>query len=90
MPPGQSRGQQISKRSIRLLGHPTSVSLEDAFWTALNEIALAQGRTVTALIADVDRARDGEGGQNLSSLLRVYALTWYQQQSVKGDTAPNP
>jgi len=75
-----STGPQISKRSIRLLGHPTSVSLEDAFWQALAEIAAAQGRTVTALIADIDRTRSGEKDKNLSSLLRVYALQWYQQQ----------
>lgn len=60
----------IRKRSIRIAGHPTSVSLEQAFWDALKLIARARQCTVTALIAEVDRGRRG----NLSSAVRVFTL----------------
>jgi hypothetical protein len=33
----------VIKRSIIIDGHKTSVSLEDAFWSGLKEIAQAQG-----------------------------------------------
>jgi hypothetical protein len=34
----------VTKRSIVIAGHKTSVSLEDAFWTGLKEIAIAAAR----------------------------------------------
>ena len=40
----------VTKRSIQLDGRRTSVSLEDAFWTALKEIAHFQGVTVQPMI----------------------------------------
>ena len=60
----------LRKRSVVIAGHRTSVSLEEAFWTALKRIAAAEGRSVAQLIAAVDAERTG----NLSSALRVYAL----------------
>ncbi|CAK0776432.1 Ribbon-helix-helix domain-containing protein [uncultured Gammaproteobacteria bacterium] len=60
----------IRKRSVRIAGHPTSVSLEPAFWDALKDIAQGRGCTVTALIAEVDRSQRG----NLSSAVRVFVL----------------
>jgi predicted DNA-binding ribbon-helix-helix protein len=60
----------IAKRSVAIDGHHTSVSLEQAFWEALREIAVAEGRTVNGLIAEIDRARRG----NLSSSIRVFIL----------------
>jgi predicted DNA-binding ribbon-helix-helix protein len=68
---------RIIKRSVRIQGHQTSVSLETAFWSALQDIAVEQGRPLSALIADVDNQRTARAGGNLSSLLRVYALRHY-------------
>lgn len=62
----------MKKISITILGHRTSVSLEDEFYAALNRIAARMGKTVAEIIGDVDRAR--AGGQNLSSALRVFIL----------------
>lgn len=59
------------KRSFRIAGHATSLSLEDAFWRALREIADADGRSVASLVAEIDR---GRGGSNLSSAVRVFVL----------------
>ena len=60
----------LSRRSVVIDGHRTSVSIEPEFWAALAEIAKARGRSVNALIAEIDRARDG----NLSSAVRVFVL----------------
>jgi predicted DNA-binding ribbon-helix-helix protein len=70
---------RILKRSVRIQSHQTSVSMENAFWQALQAIAQAQGRPLSSLIADVDAQRTVQAGGNLSSLLRVYALRYYQQ-----------
>jgi len=61
---------EIVKRSLRIAGHPTSVSLEHEFWDALKDIAQAQKRSVADLVTEVDETRTG----GLSSALRVYVL----------------
>ena len=58
------------KRSVRIAGHPTSVSLEPEFWDALKSIALARSISINQLITEIDAARR----TNLSSALRVYVL----------------
>jgi predicted DNA-binding ribbon-helix-helix protein len=68
-PPAQS--VRVIKHSIVIAGHRTSISLEEAFWRALKEIAAKDGVSLAALVAQVD-ARRGEA--NLSSALRVFAL----------------
>ena len=45
---------RISKRSIIIAGHKTSVSLVDEFWDSLKEIAKERGMTLGALIAAID------------------------------------
>lgn len=66
------KGNQIRKRSVMVAGHATSVSVEDAFWRALADIAKSQDVSVNALITRIDRGR-GDAG-NLSSAVRVYVL----------------
>lgn len=61
----------ITKRSVMIAGHRTSVSLENPFWDALREIAEARGLSVQALIGEIDAGREG---QNLSSAIRVFVL----------------
>ena len=65
-----SHPARLRKRSVTIAGHATSVSLEDAFWQALADIARAHGVSVSGLVADIDRGRDG----NVSSAIRVYVL----------------
>lgn len=62
---------RVVKRSIVISGHRTSVSLEDAFWRALKDIAAHNELSLAALVAKVDASR---GDANLSSALRVFAL----------------
>jgi predicted DNA-binding ribbon-helix-helix protein len=60
----------LKRRSVVIDGHRTSISIEPEFWQALSDIARAQGKKINALIAEIDRARDG----NLSSAIRVFVL----------------
>lgn len=64
------------KRSLTLSGHRTSVSLEQEFWDALNEIADASGKPLSRLIDDIDK-RQGRG-KNLSSALRLFVLAHFR------------
>ena len=57
----------VVKRSVVLAGHNTSVSLEDAFWQGLKDIAMSRRTTLSDLISSIDIGR--ERG-NLSSALR--------------------
>lgn len=61
-----------AKRSLTLRGHRTSVTLETAFWRALQTLAQSEGRSVNALAAEIDAARDPETG--LASAIRVHLL----------------
>ena len=47
----------VVKRSIVIAGHKTSVSLEDAFWTGLKDIAASRNITLSELVALIDSER---------------------------------
>jgi predicted DNA-binding ribbon-helix-helix protein len=67
----------VVKRSIVVAGHKTSVSLEDAFWKGLKEIAGGRNVTLSDLVAAIDSARQ-QG--NLSSAIRLFVLDFYRKQ----------
>jgi predicted DNA-binding ribbon-helix-helix protein len=68
----------VVKRSIVITGHKTSVSLEDAFWSGLKDIAGARNMTLSELVASID----GERRQgNLSSAIRLFVLDHYRSQA---------
>ena len=63
--------QRGGKRSIRVAGHSTSLSLESAFWDELKRIAAHDGVSLNHLVTRVDAER---GDNNLSSALRLFVL----------------
>ena len=65
----------VVKRSIVITGHKTSVSLEDAFWGGLKDIASSRNMTLSELVASIDADRR-QG--NLSSAIRLFVLDHYQ------------
>jgi len=67
----------VSKRSIVIAGHKTSVSLEDVFWNCLKEIAGERGMTLAELVAAIDANRQHA---NLSSAIRLFVLGVYRDQ----------
>ncbi|MBV8776412.1 MAG: ribbon-helix-helix domain-containing protein [Alphaproteobacteria bacterium] len=76
------RTDSVVKRSVRIAGHVTSVSLETAFWQALRQLAAARGVSVNALVAAIDARRHG----NLSSAVRVFVL----ERARDGELTPAP
>lgn len=61
----------LTKRSFTLSGHRTSVALEDEFWAVLEGCAKAEGASLSATVAQIDRDR---GERPLASALRLAAL----------------
>ncbi|MET0631362.1 MAG: ribbon-helix-helix domain-containing protein [Xanthobacteraceae bacterium] len=77
----------VIKRSVVIAGHKTSVSLEDAFWKALKDIAHERDMTSSDLVAAIDSERQ-QG--NLSSAIRLFVLDYYRSQiAVDPAAAPN-
>jgi predicted DNA-binding ribbon-helix-helix protein len=65
----------VVKRSIVVAGHKTSVSLEEAFWKGLKEIASDRHVTLSDLVSMID---SGRLNGNLSSALRLFVLDHYR------------
>lgn len=61
----------MKKRSVKIAGHATSISLEDDFWLELSHIATTRNMSITAIISEIDAQRKEN---NLSSALRVFVL----------------
>lgn len=68
----------VIKRSIVIAGHKTSVSLEDAFWRGLKDIAVSRRMTLSDLVGTIDSERQ-QG--NLSSAIRLFVLDHYQART---------
>jgi len=75
----------VVKRSIVIAGHKTSVSLEDAFWKGLKEIAGGRDMTLSDLVSTIDS--DRRHG-NLSSAIRLFVLDYYRAQ-IPGHQSPD-
>ena len=73
----------VVKRSIRINGHKTSVSIEDAFWTDLKNIAHTQQTTLSELVAKIDVTREG----NLSSAIRLFVLDHFLNEDKRMELA---
>ena len=72
-PPGGFVGPV--KRSITIAGHQTSISLEPAFWTALEDAARSRALPLSALVAQIDALRVAQpSAPNLASALRSWLL----------------
>ncbi len=76
----------VVKRSIVIAGHKTSVSLEDAFWKGLKEIAGGRDMTLSDLVSTIDS--DRRHG-NLSSAIRLFVLDYYRSQ-IPGHQSEQP
>jgi predicted DNA-binding ribbon-helix-helix protein len=68
----------LTKRSISLGGHATSVALEPEFWAVLDGQATLNGLSLAGLIGTIDAQR---GTAPLASALRVWALSQLQNRA---------
>ncbi|MCV0413548.1 MAG: aryl-sulfate sulfotransferase [Brevundimonas sp.] len=66
----------LTKRSVVLAGHATSVALEPEFWEVLDRVAKSRGLSKAGLLAEIDA---GRGRRPLASACRVLALEWARQ-----------
>jgi predicted DNA-binding ribbon-helix-helix protein len=73
------------RQVLTAYSHKTSVSLEDAYWKSLKEIASGRNMTLSSLVTAVDSERPQS---NLSSAIRLFVLDFYRDQlaGVEGAT----
>jgi predicted DNA-binding ribbon-helix-helix protein len=69
----------VVKHSVVIAGHKTSISVEDAFWNSLKEIARDRDTKLYDLVAVIDSKRKHS---NLSSAIRLFVLDHYRRQAV--------
>jgi predicted DNA-binding ribbon-helix-helix protein len=77
----------VVKRSIVIANHKTSVSLEDAFWQGLKDIANDRDVTLSDLVAAIDTERMHG---NLSSAIRLFVLDHYREKTVAAGIESKP
>ncbi|MGA8967934.1 MAG: ribbon-helix-helix domain-containing protein [Pseudolabrys sp.] len=75
----------VAKRSVVVSGHKTSISLEDAFWDQLRQIARTQRLTLSRLVAEIDQSRQHG---NLSSAIRLFVLAYVQENRARESARP--
>lgn len=68
---------QIMKRSFVIAGQKKSISLEEAIWWSLKEIAAYRDVSLVALLAKINSARPQD---SLSSAIRLFVLNFYREQ----------
>ena len=66
------------RQSIRLGGRTTTVTLENAFWLGLKEIAHRRRMKVPDLVREIGAKRQHS---NFSSELRLFVLEFYRKQA---------
>ena len=78
-PPGPATHKNYleypEKWALTIDGRKIGVNLEDAFWHALGDIAVAKGTTRPRLINAINQTLSSA---NLSSVIRVCILAYYQ------------
>ena len=72
----------MQKRSLTVHGHRTSISLEEPFWVALNDIAKVRQQSLASLVQMIDKERD----RGLSSAVRVFILAELRHQLAASTT----
>ena len=65
-----------NKHSLTIARHRTSISLEDDFWDALATLARADGKSIAALVGEIDKRRSARASPqpSLSAAIRIYVL----------------
>ena len=67
----------VVEHSVAIDGQKTSISVEEAFWSALKDIAYERDESLSHLIASIKANRQFS---NLSSAIRVYVVQHYMEQ----------
>lgn len=77
----------LTRRSVRVGASRRNITIEDQFWTSLEEIAARQGTTASQLVTRIDRECRGT---RLSSAIRVYVIDHFMNwaQTLEEDEQP--
>ena len=75
----------VVKHSVVIAGYKTSVSLEDAFWRGLKDIAGERDMTASDLVAAI---KSEPKHSNLSSAIRLFVLDHYRRRSSAASDRP--
>jgi predicted DNA-binding ribbon-helix-helix protein len=77
-----SKPSLVLKRTLVIAERQMSVTLENAFWNALKEIALSKNTSRPGLVRMIDKTRSHP---NLSSAIRLFVLDYYRSQCPSPD-----
>ena len=72
----QAAEYKPEKRSLRIHGHSTTIRLEKAFWSVLEELAREERVSLVQLIGKVSEHCLQANDKNLASCLRVVCLKY--------------
>jgi predicted DNA-binding ribbon-helix-helix protein len=71
----------VKKRSVLVGARRTSISLENEFWQALNDIAKTRKITMAHLLGSIaSQQNEKHLRSNLSSAVRIFVLSHYQEK----------
>lgn len=73
----ENRVRAIRKHTLRVNGVITSLTAEDEFWDAMQEIARLKGVNVTALVNEINERRQSP---NLSSAVRIFVVEHFMEK----------
>jgi predicted DNA-binding ribbon-helix-helix protein len=68
------------KRNVKVGQRKSTMTLEDPFWTALEEIAAARATSVDHLVKTIDSERRRRHRANLTSATRLFVLDYYRSR----------
>jgi predicted DNA-binding ribbon-helix-helix protein len=72
------RERGLKSGNIVVNGHRTSIRLEPEMWSALSEIAVAEGFRINELVSQVaSRSRTG----SLTSAIRVFIMAYFRTKA---------
>ncbi len=79
----------LIKRSLSISGHRTSLALEAEFWSALILAASEEDKSLAALVAEIDKARESRQEKSgLASAIRVWLFHRYSSKVVMPKVEP--
>lgn len=64
----------LVSRNVTVSGHRTSIRLEGATWSALDQICEIEGKTVNELCTIIEKLRQGS---SRTAFVRAFIITYY-------------
>ncbi len=71
----ESQESTLRSGNVTVGGRRTSIRLEPSMWQALREISTREGKTMHALVTEIER---GRAQSSLTAAIRVYLLDYFR------------